>query len=65
MLLIDQTGPSFYLPPRLGVDGLADLGAAIKIDGELLSDHATLLLAGRADTPRRRRAPAKKRAARS
>jgi ABC-type polysaccharide/polyol phosphate transport system ATPase subunit len=71
VVLVDNDGPDFYLPPRLGVDGVADLGADISIDGHLMSDHRPLLMAGRAKPkpkaepkPKPKRAPAaKKRAA--
>jgi hypothetical protein len=53
VLLVDNAGPDFYLPPRLGVDGLADLGAEIQIDGHVMSDHRPLLLSGSADTDRK------------
>jgi ABC-2 type transport system ATP-binding protein len=41
-LLHDQNGPSFYVPPRLGVIGFADLDASITVDGVPRSDHAPL-----------------------
>jgi hypothetical protein len=59
VLLVDSAAPSFYLPPRLGVDGLGDLGADIRIDGQLLSDHAPLLLVGQSDRAPRARPAAK------
>jgi ABC-2 type transport system ATP-binding protein len=46
-LLHDQNGPSFYVPPRLGVVGFADLGASITVDGVPRSDHTSLRLDGR------------------
>ena len=47
VLLHDQSGPSFYVPPRLGVSGVADLGAAIAVDGESRTDHRSLRLDGK------------------
>jgi ABC-2 type transport system ATP-binding protein len=44
VLLHDQNGPSFYVPPRFGVSGVADLGATIAIDGERRTDHRPLRL---------------------
>ncbi len=46
VLLHDQGGPSFYVPPRLGVEGVADLGAAIAVDGEARTNHQSLRLDG-------------------
>ena len=46
-LLHDQNGPSFYVPPRLGVVGFADLGTSISVDGVPRSNHASLRLDGR------------------
>jgi ABC-type polysaccharide/polyol phosphate transport system ATPase subunit len=46
VLLHDQNGPSFYVPPRLGVEGVADLGAAISVDGEARTNHRSLRLDG-------------------
>ena len=43
-LLHDQNGPSFYVPPRLGVVGFADLDASISVDGVPRSDHVSLRL---------------------
>jgi hypothetical protein len=40
----DEGGPSFYVPPRLGVSGVADLGATITVDGEARTDHRALRL---------------------
>jgi ABC-type polysaccharide/polyol phosphate transport system ATPase subunit len=45
-LAFDQDGVPFYVSPRLGVLGPADLGARIRLDGTTLSDHAPLLLDG-------------------
>jgi ABC-type polysaccharide/polyol phosphate transport system ATPase subunit len=42
----DLGGSVFYVPPRLGVVGVADLNATIAVAGEVLSDHAPLLLDG-------------------
>jgi len=49
VLLHDQNGPSFYVPPRLGVEGVADLGAAISVDGEARTNHRSLRLDGQLD----------------
>jgi len=46
-LLHDQNGPSFYVPPRLGVVGFADLDASISVDGVPRSNHESLRLDGR------------------
>jgi hypothetical protein len=43
-LATDDDGTLFYVTPRLGVIGPADLDAQIKVDGTVLSDHAPLLL---------------------
>jgi ABC-2 type transport system ATP-binding protein len=43
-LAADDGSMLFYVTPRLGVIGPADLDAAIRIDGTVLSDHAPLLL---------------------
>jgi ABC-2 type transport system ATP-binding protein len=43
-LLHDQNGPSFYVPPRFGVMGFADLDAAIEIDGVSRSEHQSMRL---------------------
>jgi hypothetical protein len=45
VLLQDQNGPSFFVPPRVGVQGVADLGADIRIDGEPRSLHRSLRFA--------------------
>jgi ABC-type polysaccharide/polyol phosphate transport system ATPase subunit len=42
-LAADDGGLLFYVTPRLGVIGPADLDAAIRVDGTVLSDHAPLL----------------------
>jgi hypothetical protein len=42
VLLHDQHGPSFYVPPRLGVEGVADLGAEISVDGQVRTNHRSL-----------------------
>jgi ABC-2 type transport system ATP-binding protein len=47
VLMHDQNGPSFYVPPRLGVEGVADLGATIAVDGEARTNHRSLRLDGR------------------
>jgi len=44
VLLHDENGPSFYVPPRFGVSGVADLGATIAVDGEHRTDHSPLRL---------------------
>jgi ABC-type polysaccharide/polyol phosphate transport system ATPase subunit len=46
VLLHDQGGPSFYVPPRLGVEGVADLGADISVDGEVRTNHRSLRFDG-------------------
>lgn len=43
-LLRDPGGALLYVPPPLGTAGLADLGAEIRLDGDLLTDHDDLLL---------------------
>jgi homopolymeric O-antigen transport system ATP-binding protein len=43
-LLHDRNGPSFYVPPRLGVTGVADLGASITIDDEARNNHRPVRL---------------------
>ena len=48
VLLHDQGGPSFFVPPQIGVQGVADLGAEIDIDGEHRTNHASLRFDGRA-----------------
>jgi ABC-type polysaccharide/polyol phosphate transport system ATPase subunit len=47
-LAVDDQGLVFYVSPRLGVLGPADLGAAIRVDGVVLTDHEPLLLDGEA-----------------
>ncbi len=42
--LATDDGLLFYVTPRLGVIGPADLDAAIRLDGAILTDHAPLLL---------------------
>jgi hypothetical protein len=42
-LAADDGGLLFYVTPRLGVIGPADLDAAIRVDGAVLSDHAPML----------------------
>ncbi len=39
VLLSDPNGPSFFVPPRLGVTGPADLEARIAMDGDLRTNH--------------------------
>jgi ABC-2 type transport system ATP-binding protein len=51
VLANDQAGPSFYVPPRLGVAGVADLGATITIDGEERTNHRSLRLGGPSAAP--------------
>ncbi|MBA2326083.1 MAG: ATP-binding cassette domain-containing protein [Actinobacteria bacterium] len=41
-LLHDQHGPSFFVPPRLGVVGVADLEASVVVDGRPRTDHQAL-----------------------
>jgi ABC-2 type transport system ATP-binding protein len=45
-LFQDRAGPSFYVPPRLGVTGVADLEASILIDGVSRTAHTPLRLDG-------------------
>ena len=40
----DHGGHLLYLAPRLGSAGFADLDATIRIDGDLMTDHASLQL---------------------
>jgi ABC-2 type transport system ATP-binding protein len=40
--LHDEYGPSFFLPPRIGVIGYSDLGATIAVDGETRTNHPSL-----------------------
>jgi ABC-type polysaccharide/polyol phosphate transport system ATPase subunit len=47
----DPHGPSFYVPPRLGVAGAADLEATITVDGERRTDHQSLRIDG-SEAPR-------------
>jgi ABC-type polysaccharide/polyol phosphate transport system ATPase subunit len=54
VMLSDPNGPSFFVPPRLGVTGPADLEAAITIDGEERTNHRWARIADvepRADPP--------------
>ena len=44
-------GLLLYVPPRPGVAGPADLGAAIEVDGTVLSDHDSLLIGAPDDEP--------------
>jgi hypothetical protein len=46
-LFQDRAGPSFYVPPRLGVTGVADLDASIAVDGVARTAHSPLRLDGR------------------
>jgi hypothetical protein len=39
VLRSDPGGPSFFVPPVLGVTGPADLDASISIDGDVRTDH--------------------------
>jgi hypothetical protein len=39
VLLNDPNGPSFFVPPLLGVTGPADLEATIAVDGSLRTNH--------------------------
>jgi ABC-2 type transport system ATP-binding protein len=48
VLFHDQQGSSFYVPQRLGVMGVADLGATIAVDGEARTDHRELRLGAQA-----------------
>jgi ABC-type polysaccharide/polyol phosphate transport system ATPase subunit len=43
-LVRDPDGALLYVPPPLGTAGLADLGAEITLDGQVLTDHDDLLL---------------------
>lgn len=45
-LLQDHNGPSFYVPPKLGVTGVADVDATIYIDGVPRTLHKPFLLDG-------------------
>jgi ABC-2 type transport system ATP-binding protein len=47
-LAADDEGLLFYVSPRLGVIGPADLDATIRLDGTVLTDHTDLLLDGEA-----------------
>jgi len=40
VLLSDPSGPSFFVPPLLGVTGPADLEASISMDGDLRTNHS-------------------------
>jgi ABC-type polysaccharide/polyol phosphate transport system ATPase subunit len=42
MLFGDPNGPSFFVPPQLGVGGIADLRATITVDGLPRTDHPSL-----------------------
>jgi hypothetical protein len=42
MLAADPNGPTFFVPPKLGVGGIADLDAAIEVDGVPRSNHTSL-----------------------
>jgi energy-coupling factor transporter ATP-binding protein EcfA2 len=44
----DPQGLMAYLAPRLGSEGIADLDATIRLNGQELSDHETLLMATQA-----------------
>ena len=39
VLLSDPNGPSFFVPPVLGVTGPADLEATIAMDGDVRTNH--------------------------
>lgn len=39
VLASDPNGPSFYVPPRYGVGGVADLEATITVDGQTRTNH--------------------------
>jgi hypothetical protein len=39
VLLSDPNGPSFFVPPLLGVTGPADLEATIAVDGDVRTNH--------------------------
>jgi hypothetical protein len=54
VLFHDHGGPSFFVPPRIGVGGVADLGAEIDIDGVPRTNHSSLRLQGRASVDGRR-----------
>jgi ABC-2 type transport system ATP-binding protein len=43
-LLSDEGGLLFYVAPRLGVIGPADLDASIRVDGVVLTEHEPMLL---------------------
>jgi ABC-type polysaccharide/polyol phosphate transport system ATPase subunit len=49
VLFSDPNGPSFFVPPVLGVTGPADLEATIVMDGDLRTDHTWERIEGRAD----------------
>jgi ABC-type polysaccharide/polyol phosphate transport system ATPase subunit len=51
VLMQDENGPSFFVPPRTGVQGVADLGADIMIDGEPRSSHRSLRFADLPSAP--------------
>ena len=50
---LGRTDPQtmLYVPPRLGIGGLGDLGARMYLDGEAIDEHEPLLLGGAADEP--------------
>jgi len=39
VLFTDPQGPSFFVPPLLGVTGTADLEATIRVDGDVRTNH--------------------------
>ncbi|MDP1821490.1 MAG: hypothetical protein Q8K58_16565, partial [Acidimicrobiales bacterium] len=43
-LVNDEGSLLFYVTPRLGVLGPADLAATIRVDGAVLTEHAPLLI---------------------
>jgi hypothetical protein len=47
----DEGGLLLYLSPRLGAAGVANLEATITVAGELLTDHAELLIGERGGAP--------------
>ena len=51
VLVSDTNGPSFYVPPRLGVAGPADLEATITVDGEGRTNHRWVRLASDEPSP--------------
>jgi ABC-type polysaccharide/polyol phosphate transport system ATPase subunit len=40
-LAADPNGPAFFVPPRVGVGGIADLAARISVDGVPRSEHTS------------------------